>query len=85
MGHDGLIQLNKNYFREHVDELISEYVSAITFLTIDDSLRKQLELDKIKEEKSQLEKTHIPKEDVKKMIQDEIKKTIRESFFEPVG
>ncbi len=56
MGHGGLIKLDKNYFKEHIDELIEEYLHSIPNLTIDDSERKQLELDRVNEEKSELEK-----------------------------
>ena len=76
MGHDGLIQLNKNYFREHIDELIQEYISAIPHLTINDSARKQFELDKIKQEKSQLEESYIPKE----QLIDEVAKKVLETI-----
>jgi len=56
MGHEGLIKLDKNYFKEHIDELIEEYIQSIPYLTIDDSTRTQLELDKVNKEKSDLEK-----------------------------
>jgi len=56
MGHGGLIKLDKNYFKEHIDELIEEYLHSISNLTIDDSARKQLELDRVNKEKSELEK-----------------------------
>jgi len=56
MGHGGLIKLDKNYFKEHIDELIEEYLHSIPNLTIDDSARKQLELDKVNKEKSELER-----------------------------
>jgi len=55
MGHEGLIKLDKHYFKEHIDELIEEYIHSIPHLTIDDAARKQLELDKVNKEKSDIE------------------------------
>jgi len=55
MGHGGLIKLDKNYFKEHIDELIEEYIHSISNLTIDDSARTQLELDRVNNEKSELD------------------------------
>ena len=46
MGHDGIIKLDKNYFKEHIHELIEEYIQAVPYLTIDDIARRQIELDK---------------------------------------
>lgn len=43
MGHDGMIRLNKNYFREVISELIDEYIPAIPGLTITDAAAKRLE------------------------------------------
>ena len=55
MGHSGLIQLDKNYFKSHIDELIEEYVNAVPNLTISKELRLQAENNKLCEEKSELE------------------------------
>ncbi len=55
MGHDGLIRLNRNYFRELVSELIEEYLPAVPHLTINDAERKQLQLDQALKEKLQAE------------------------------
>ena len=56
MGHTGLIQLDKNYFREHAHELIEEYLKAVPTLTISDEERvklKVLELRRENHEKDQ--------------------------------
>ncbi|KAF6246232.1 integrase [Nitrosopumilus sp. b3] len=55
MGHGGLIQLDKNYFKSHIYELIEEYVDAVPNLTISTELRLQAENNKLSEEKSELE------------------------------
>jgi len=66
MGHDGLISLNKNYFREHLEELIEEYIPAIQNLTIDDSERLKIKNEKLEKEKSELEITRIEMEEMKR-------------------
>jgi len=58
MGHSGLIQLDKNYFKSHIDELIEEYVNAVPNLTISKELRLQAENNRLREEKSELAKTN---------------------------
>ena len=83
MGHK--VGLEKNYerYQEEDFERFPEYQKAIPFLTVGDSARKQLELEKVNDENSRLEKTHIPKDEVKDMIRDEVKRALRESMFEP--
>ena len=54
MGHGGLIQLDKNYFKSHIYELIEEYINAVPNLTISKELRLQAENHKLHEEKSAL-------------------------------
>lgn len=66
MGHSGLIKLDKNYFKEHIDELIEEYVQSIPFLTISDEERLILENQKINKEKSELEITRAEMEEMKR-------------------
>jgi hypothetical protein len=56
MGHGGLIKLDRNYFKEQVDELIFEYLQTIPFVTIEKTARKQAELDQVTQEKSELER-----------------------------
>lgn len=60
MGHNGLIKLDRNYFKAHIEELIDEYVNAIPHLTIseEDQLRaknqqQELEVQKIKKLESE--------------------------------
>lgn len=55
MGHGGLIQLDKNYFKSHIGELIEEYVEAVPNLTISKELQLQAENNKLREEKTELE------------------------------
>lgn len=43
MGHDGMIRLNRNYFREVISELIDEYIPAIPNLTISEDAQAKLE------------------------------------------
>ncbi len=68
MGHSGLIKLDKNYFKEHIDELIEEYINAIPDLTINDTARKQAELEKERKEKSQLQKKVDEIEELKQRL-----------------
>ena len=56
MGHTGLIQLDKNYFREHAYELIDEYLKAVPALTISEEERAKLQLVELRQENS--EKDH---------------------------
>jgi len=58
MGHSGLIQLDKNYFKSHIYELIEEFVNAVPNLTISKELRLQAENNRLREEKSELAKTN---------------------------
>ena len=60
--------LDGTYLQPTREECFKEFLKAIPQLTIDDSARKQFELDKIQKEKSQLEKTHIAKDEVQEMI-----------------
>ena len=83
MGHKTGLESSYERYVEEDFERFPEYQKAIPFLTIDNSARKQVELEKIKEEKSRLEKTHVPKSEVKNMIRDEVKRALRESMFEP--
>jgi integrase len=58
MGHGGLIQLDKNYFKSHIYELIEEFINAVPNLTISKELRLQAENNRLREEKSELTKTN---------------------------
>ena len=84
MGHGGLIKLDKNYFKEQVEELIEEYLYTVPYVTIDKAAKKQAELDIVNNRNMELEKTHIPKDDVKEMIQDTVKDELRKLMFESI-
>lgn len=71
MGHGGLIQLDKNYFKSHIYELIEEYINAVPNLTISKELRLQAENYKLSEEKSELEKKVDEIEQMKQQMADE--------------
>lgn len=65
-------------------ERFPEYQKAIPFLTIDDSLRQQFELDKITKEKSDLENINlILKQTVKE--KDELVKKYRDAVIQPIS
>lgn len=53
MGHTGLIQLDKNYFREHAYELIDEYLKAVPALTISEEERSKLKVLELRHENYQ--------------------------------
>ena len=55
MGHTGLIKLDKNYFKEHIAELIDEYIPAIPNLTISDAARKEADNIKLRKRNQDLE------------------------------
>ncbi|MGI9566637.1 MAG: hypothetical protein ACR2LL_06450 [Nitrosopumilus sp.] len=85
MGHGGLIKLDKNYFKEQVEELIDEYILAIPLLTVDGKARKQAELEKerIKKDELEIKVNEIEelkqqriddKKDIQKMILETLKK-----------
>lgn len=56
MGHTGLIQLDKNYFKTHVGELLEEYLNSVSLLTISDEERQKMQIAKQKRKISILEK-----------------------------
>jgi len=56
MGHTGLIKLDQNYFREHVEELIDEYLGAVPNLTISNEERLLADNNKKQKEITELEK-----------------------------
>ena len=85
INHVGITQLDGSYYKPTQEKMFEAYKKCIPFLVIDDSARKQFELDRVTEEKIRLEKTHIPKDEVKEMIKDEIKNLMRESMFESIS
>jgi len=56
MGHKVGLEESYERYEEGDFERFSEYQKAISFLTIDESARKQIELDQANEEKTELEK-----------------------------
>ena len=84
MGHSiQSIPLDETYLAPTLDILFAEYRKAIFELTVDDSARKQFQLDTIQNEKSQLEKTHVPKNQVQKMISDTVRAEIEKLTHKP--
>jgi integrase len=55
MGHIGLVQLDRNYFKSHVMELIEEYLNSVPNLTISDEEREKVENKKLRKKTSELE------------------------------
>lgn len=70
MGHIGLIQLDQNYFKEHIDELIEEYITAIPNLTLSDALRKEAEKIELVKKVNDLEAKQTSIDELKQSIQD---------------
>jgi len=56
MGHSGLIKLDVNYSKYQISELIEEYLNAIPNLTISDEERNKLEIKKLKQNQTDIEK-----------------------------
>ena len=68
--------LDGTYLKPTMEECYNEVKKAIPELTIDASLRKQIELDKVNKEKEELEKTHVAKDEVKEMISSTVRSEI---------
>ncbi len=69
MGHNGLIHLDRNYFKIHVNELIEEYLNAIPNLTISDEIRKQTIIEKQQTTISKLKMKDAKIEDLEKQLE----------------
>ncbi|NIP61843.1 MAG: hypothetical protein GWN01_01930 [Nitrosopumilaceae archaeon] len=69
MGHYGLIKLDRNYFKAHIDELIKEYVSAIPFLTISDTEQQKLKIKELKNKNLELQHKDSTIEEMRKTIE----------------
>jgi len=69
MGHSALVELDKNYYKEHILEKAEEYIKSVPHLTISDEERMRLEKQNLEKENSDLvDKTaEIPK--MKKQIE----------------
>jgi len=91
MGHEtGLILLDANYFKTHVDELIDEYLNVIPNLTISDEKRQQLVIErkdhKISELKQNQTQVGLLRQEVaemRKMFKQKGEKPISFCFVEP--
>ena len=94
MGHNGLIRLDRNYFKTHISELIEEYLNSIPYLTISDSERQKtvikqqkgeiLELQKKEERIGELEYIVKKKdEEVDQKIQNKIEE-FQEKFLKQI-
>ncbi|PIW35533.1 MAG: hypothetical protein COW26_03910 [Nitrosopumilales archaeon CG15_BIG_FIL_POST_REV_8_21_14_020_33_23] len=70
MGHGGLIKLDKNYFKEQIEELIDEYLQTIPYITIDKTARKQSELESVKSQMTEMERTKADNKDLKKQMDE---------------
>lgn len=62
MGHNGLIKLDENYFKEHISELIEEYLPSIPNLTISneerlvaENAKKQYRIDQLEEKNKRID------------------------------
>lgn len=64
------------------EQCFKEFVKGIPQLTIDDSVRNQIELDKVQKEKIELEKTHVAKDEVKEMISNTVREEIERLLIE---
>ena len=84
MGHKNGLESSYERYVEEDFERFPEYEKAIPFLTISDDERTKVENKKLKEEKSKLQR-EIPKDDIRDMIRDEVKRTLRESMFNPAS
>ena len=69
MGHNGLIHLDRNYFKIHVSELIEEYIYSVPNLTISDITRKQAVIDKQQLTISSLEQKDKKINDLEKQLE----------------
>ncbi len=68
MGHTGLIQLDRNYFKTNIVELVEEYLNAVPHLTISDEERAKLEIKKQQKRITELEIKNARIEDLEKRI-----------------
>ena len=65
MGHSVTVVLDNVYLDPTVKQLFNEFKKAIPELTIDDSVRKQAELDQVKLENSKLDEVMEAMEQLK--------------------
>ncbi|MEM4379765.1 MAG: hypothetical protein QXL01_03660 [Thermoplasmatales archaeon] len=68
MGHTGLVQLDRNYFKTNILELVEEYLTAVPNLTISDEERTKLEVKKQQKCITELEIKNARIEDLERRI-----------------
>lgn len=68
MGHTGLVQLDRNYFKANIMELVEEYLNAVPNLTISDEERTKLEVKKQQKRITELEIKNARIEDLERRI-----------------
>jgi len=69
MGHTGLIKLDKNYFKSHVNELIDEYLLSVPNLTISNEERQKAVIEKLRIDNSDLQKKNEKIDKLEKTIE----------------
>jgi len=82
MGHKtGLILLDANYFKTHVSELIEEYLEVVPNLTISEELRKQVKIEQLGKEITELKRSEL---EIQKLQTQQVKdrKAVLEMFSE---
>ena len=83
MGHKVGLESHYERYQEDDFERFTEYQKAIPFLTIDDSARKQFELDVVTKEKSDLVNVNmVLKQTIKE--KDDLARKYREAVTYPI-
>lgn len=81
MGHVGLIKLDKNYFKTHVEEIIEEYLNAVSNLTISDEERVKAENIKLRSERDRYADSDVIKDMQKRLDEMERGRNKRAGFL----
>lgn len=68
MGHTGLVQLDRNYFKTNIMELVEEYLNAVPNLTIFGEERAKIEIKKQQKRITDLEIKNAIIEDLERRI-----------------
>jgi len=87
MGHSVSIPLDDSYLDASLDKLFDEFKKAIPYLTVDSSARKQAQLDKVNEEKTELQKKvdEIEKlKELRKQDKDDLE-TFKEEMMDKIS
>ena len=77
LGHSGLIKLDENYFKEHISELIEEYLPSIPNLTISKEERLKAENEKKQKKITQLEKKEEEIQETKAYLDGAVERIIQ--------